>query len=49
MAILPPEDKTNDTHCRGGGMGPRAVLDNIEKRKFLTLSGLEIISLSFIP
>jgi hypothetical protein len=29
------------THCIGGGVDPRAGLDNMEKWKFLTLPGLE--------
>jgi hypothetical protein len=30
------------THWIGGWVGPRAGLDNAEKRKFLTLLGLEL-------
>jgi hypothetical protein len=30
------------THCIGGWAGPRAGLDDVEKRKFLTLQGLEL-------
>jgi hypothetical protein len=31
------------THCIGGGwVGPRAGLDDVEKRKFLTLQGLKL-------
>jgi hypothetical protein len=29
------------THWIGGWVGPRAGLDDMEKRKFLTLPGLE--------
>jgi hypothetical protein len=35
-----------DTHCRGGWLGPRAGLDEVEKRKLLTLQGLELRPLS---
>jgi hypothetical protein len=30
------------THCIGGWVDPRAGLDNLEKREFLTLLGLEL-------
>jgi hypothetical protein len=30
------------THWIGGWVGPRAGLDDLEKRKFLTLQGLEL-------
>jgi hypothetical protein len=30
------------THWIGGWAGPRAGLDDVEKRKFLTLPGLEL-------
>jgi hypothetical protein len=30
------------THWIGGCVGPRAGLDDVEKRKFLTLPGLEL-------
>jgi hypothetical protein len=30
------------THCVGGWVGPRAGLNDVEKRKFLTLPGLEL-------
>jgi hypothetical protein len=30
------------THWIGGWVGPRTGLDNMEKRKFLTLLGLEL-------
>jgi hypothetical protein len=33
-------DPTN--HCIRGGVNPRAGLDDVEKRKFLTLPGLEL-------
>jgi hypothetical protein len=37
---------TPSTHWIGGWMDPRAGLDNVEKRKFLTLPGLELRPLS---
>jgi hypothetical protein len=33
---------TPGTHWIGGFVGPRASLDDVEKWKFLTLSGLEL-------
>jgi hypothetical protein len=33
---------TPGTHCIGGLMDSRAGLDDLEKRKFLTLQGLEL-------
>jgi hypothetical protein len=33
---------TPSTRCIGGWVGPRAGLDDVEKRKFLTLPGLEL-------
>jgi hypothetical protein len=36
------EEKAPCTHCKGGWVGPRACLDDVEKRKFLTLRGLEL-------
>jgi hypothetical protein len=33
---------TPGTHWIGGWVGPRAGLDDLEKRKFLTLPGLEL-------
>jgi hypothetical protein len=33
---------TPGTHWIGGLVGPRAGLDDVEKRKFLTLPGLEL-------
>jgi hypothetical protein len=35
-------EKTSGTHSIGGCVGPRTGLDAVEKRKFLTLPGLEI-------
>jgi hypothetical protein len=36
-----PGERAPDTHWIGGWVGPRAGLDDVEKRKFLTLPGLE--------
>jgi hypothetical protein len=33
--------RTPGTHCIGGWVGPRAGLDDVEKREFLTLPGLK--------
>jgi hypothetical protein len=32
-----------DTHWIGGWVGPTAGLDDVEKRTFLTLTGLELV------
>jgi hypothetical protein len=37
-----PGEKAPGTHWIGGWVGPRAGLDDVEKRKFLTLPGLEL-------
>jgi hypothetical protein len=37
-----PGERAPGTHWIGGWVGPRAGLDNVEKRKFLTIPGLEI-------
>jgi hypothetical protein len=37
-----PLGKGPDTHWVGGWVTPRAGLDDVEKRKFFILSGLEI-------
>jgi hypothetical protein len=37
-----PGEKAPSTHWIGGWVGPRAGLDDVEKRKFLTLPGLEL-------
>jgi hypothetical protein len=39
---LYPRGKGPGTHLIGGWMDPRAGLDDVEKRKFLTLPGLEL-------
>jgi hypothetical protein len=38
---LPPGERAPGTHWVGGWVGPRAGLDNVEKRKLLTLPRLE--------
>jgi hypothetical protein len=40
-AALPPGERAPGTHWIGVLVGPKAGLDNVEKRKFLTLLGLE--------
>jgi hypothetical protein len=37
-----PGERAPDTHLIGGWVDLRAGLDNLEKRKFLTLPGLEL-------
>jgi hypothetical protein len=39
---LYPRGKSHGTHWIGGWVGPRTGLDDVEKRKFLTLPGFEI-------
>jgi hypothetical protein len=41
-ATLPSVKEPPVTHCVGGWVDPRAGLDGLEKRKFLTLLGLEL-------
>jgi hypothetical protein len=41
-AALPLGERGPGTHWTGGWVDPRASLDDVEKRKFLTLSGLEL-------
>jgi hypothetical protein len=41
-AALPPGERAPGTNWIGGWVGPRAGLDNMEERKFLTLQGLEL-------
>jgi hypothetical protein len=38
-------ERAPGTHWIGGWVDPRACLDDVEKRKFLTLSGIEVWSL----
>jgi hypothetical protein len=45
-ATLPPGERAPSTHWIGGWVDPRASLDDVENRKFLTLPGLELQSLS---
>jgi hypothetical protein len=40
-----PEERAPDTHWTGGWATPRAGLDDVEKRKFLTLPGFELRTL----
>jgi hypothetical protein len=37
-----PGERTPSTHWIGGWVGPRASLNDVEMRKFLTLQGLEL-------
>jgi hypothetical protein len=37
-----PGERAPGTHRIGGWVGPRTGLDDMEKRKFLTLPGLEL-------
>jgi hypothetical protein len=37
-----PEERATGTHWIGGWVGRRAGLDDVEKRKFLTIPGLEL-------
>jgi hypothetical protein len=37
-----PGERAPGTHWMGGLVGPSTVLDGVEKRKFLTLAGLEL-------
>jgi hypothetical protein len=39
---LNPRERAPGTHWIGGWLGPRAGLDDVENRKFLTLTGLEL-------
>jgi hypothetical protein len=40
-----PRERAPGTHWIGGWVGPRAGLDDVEKRKFLTVLGLEHLPL----
>jgi hypothetical protein len=44
-----PLEITPGTHWIGGWVSPRVGLDDVEKRKYLTLPGLELRSLSRPP
>jgi hypothetical protein len=37
-----PGERAPSTYWIGGWVGPRAGLDDVEKRKFLTLPGIEL-------
>jgi hypothetical protein len=41
-AALPPGERASATHWIRGWVDPRAGLDDMEKRKFLILPGLEL-------
>jgi hypothetical protein len=41
-AALPPGERAQDIHWIEGWVDPRTGLGNLEKRKFLTLPGLEL-------
>jgi hypothetical protein len=41
-----PGERAPGAHCTGGWVDTRADLDDMEKRKFLTLLGLELRTLS---
>jgi hypothetical protein len=41
-AALPPGERTPGTHWIGGWVDLRAGLEDLEKRKFLNLPGLEL-------
>jgi hypothetical protein len=43
---LPSSKKVPDTQWIGGLVGPRAGLDDMEKRRFFTLTGLQLQHLS---
>jgi hypothetical protein len=43
--LLYPRGKSPGTHWIGGWEGPRTALNDVEKRNFLTLPGLELRSL----
>jgi hypothetical protein len=48
-ASLPPAERAPDVRWIGGWVDPRAGLDDVEKRKFLTLPGLEFRLLAVQP
>jgi hypothetical protein len=43
-----PEERACGTLWRAGWVGPRTGLDDVEMRKFLTLTGLELRSLGLL-
>jgi hypothetical protein len=42
LAALPPVKSPSGSDSIGGWVGPRVGLDDVEKRKFVTLQGLEL-------
>jgi hypothetical protein len=42
LTALPPAKEPPGTHWMGGCVGPRAGLEDMEKRQFLILLGLEL-------
>jgi hypothetical protein len=44
-----PEERLSGTNWLGGWVGPRAGLDAMERRKFLTLPGLDLRPLARPP
>jgi hypothetical protein len=42
-------ERAPGTHCIGGWVGPRTGLEDMEKRKFLSLMGLELRCLGRPP
>jgi hypothetical protein len=46
VVSVTPAERAPDTHWIGGWVGPRACLEDVEKRKFLILPGLEFRPLS---
>jgi hypothetical protein len=45
LSRFTPVERAPGTHWMGGWVGPRAGLDDVEKKQFLTLPGLELRSL----
>jgi hypothetical protein len=39
---LYPREKSHATHCVGSWVGPKACLNDVQKRNFLNLLGLEL-------
>jgi hypothetical protein len=42
LAVLPPKERARGTHWLGDWVRPTAGLDDMGKRKFLTLPGREL-------
>jgi hypothetical protein len=42
LSLFAPGERAPSTHWIGGWVYPRAGLDGVEKKKFLTLLGLEL-------